>query len=49
MGFDAGVLGWYRGLEYFATWHWVRSTGRPFEQHTAEDLEVVVESRLAEA
>jgi aminoglycoside phosphotransferase (APT) family kinase protein len=38
MGFDAGWLPWYRALECFTTWHWVRKTGQPFEQHTADSL-----------
>jgi aminoglycoside phosphotransferase (APT) family kinase protein len=49
MGFDAGVLGWYRGLEYFDTWHWVRATGRPFEQYTEDALRTALERWLAEA
>jgi aminoglycoside phosphotransferase (APT) family kinase protein len=49
MGFDARVLGWYRGLEYYDTWHWVRSTGRPFEQHTADGLRSALERWLAQA
>jgi aminoglycoside phosphotransferase (APT) family kinase protein len=38
MGFDPKSLSWYRGLEYFDTWHWVMKTGKPFEQHTAASL-----------
>jgi aminoglycoside phosphotransferase (APT) family kinase protein len=49
MGFDAGLLGWYRGLEYFDTWHWVRATGEPFVHHTAEGLQAALERWLDEA
>jgi aminoglycoside phosphotransferase (APT) family kinase protein len=49
MGFDAGVLGWYRGLEHFDTWHWVRATGEPFAHYTAEGLQAELESWLDEA
>jgi len=38
MGFDPGVLPWYRGLELFDSWHWVRLLGEPYEQHTDESL-----------
>ena len=38
MGFDASVLPWYHGLEYFDTWRWVLSTGESFVQYTAENL-----------
>jgi len=38
MGFDPGVLPWYRGLEYFDTWHWVAKLGAPFEQHSEATL-----------
>lgn len=38
MGFDADTLHWYHGLEYFDTWHWVRSTGEPFNQYNDESL-----------
>ena len=37
-GFDPGVLPWYRGLELFDSWHWVRLLGEPYEQHTDESL-----------
>jgi len=46
MGFDAGLLGWYRGLEYLDTWHWVKATGKPFEQYTSENLQAALESWL---
>lgn len=49
MGVDPGVLGWYRGLEYYDTWHWVRATGKPFEQYTEETLRAALERWLAEA
>jgi aminoglycoside phosphotransferase (APT) family kinase protein len=39
LGVDPGILHWYHGLEYFDTWHWVLSSGEPFEQHTAQSLE----------
>ena len=39
MGFDAAVLRWYHGLEFFDSWRWVRLTGEPYEQHTDESLE----------
>ena len=38
MGFDLDSLPWYRGLEYFDTWHWVLKTGQPFVHHTAASL-----------
>jgi aminoglycoside phosphotransferase (APT) family kinase protein len=38
MGFDPGVLPWYRGLELFDSWHWVRLLGEPYEQHTDTSL-----------
>ncbi len=46
MGFDVGLLGWYRGLEYFDTWHWVEATGKPFEQYTSENLRAALENWL---
>jgi aminoglycoside phosphotransferase (APT) family kinase protein len=49
MGFDVGLLGWYRGLEYFDTWHWVRATGEPFVHYTTEALQAALESWLDEA
>jgi len=49
MGFDAGLLKWYRGLEYFDTWHWVKATGEPFVHYTAENLQAALESWLDEA
>lgn len=48
MGFDAGLLQWYRGLEYFDTWHWVEATGEPFEHYTSEKLQAALESWLDE-
>ncbi|MGD2207410.1 MAG: phosphotransferase [Anaerolineae bacterium] len=38
MGFDPAALPWYRGLEYFDTWHWVLKTGEPFEHYTVDRL-----------
>lgn len=38
MGFDPDTLPWYRGLEFFDTWHWVLQTGEPFVHHTADSL-----------
>jgi aminoglycoside phosphotransferase (APT) family kinase protein len=49
MGFDPDTLSWYHGLEYFDTWHWVRSTGEPFVQYTAERLVAALERWLDEA
>lgn len=49
MGFDAGLLRWYRGLELFDTWHWVKATGKPFEHYTSEYLQIALESWLDEA
>lgn len=46
MGFNADVLEWYRGLEYFDTWHWVRATGKSFEQYTSGNLRGALESWL---
>jgi aminoglycoside phosphotransferase (APT) family kinase protein len=46
MGFDPGLLPWYRGLEYFDTWHWVMKTGQPFERHTSESLPAALERWL---
>jgi aminoglycoside phosphotransferase (APT) family kinase protein len=48
MGFDAGVLRWYRGLEYFDTWCWVKKTGKPFEHYTSEKLQRALERWLDE-
>jgi aminoglycoside phosphotransferase (APT) family kinase protein len=49
MGFDPNLLGWYRGLEYFDTWHWVKETGEPFEHYTEEVLQTALEAWLEEA
>jgi aminoglycoside phosphotransferase (APT) family kinase protein len=49
MGFDAGMLRWYRGLELFDTWHWVKVTGEPFEHYTSEYLQMAIERWLDEA
>jgi aminoglycoside phosphotransferase (APT) family kinase protein len=49
MGFDVALLKWYRGLEYFDTWHWVEATGESFEHYTSENLQVALESWLDEA
>jgi aminoglycoside phosphotransferase (APT) family kinase protein len=46
MGFDTGLLRWYRGLELFDTWHWVKATGEPFEHYTSENLQMALESWL---
>jgi len=46
MGFDAGLLGWYQGLEYFDTWHWVNTTGEPFEHYTSEKLQIALQRWL---
>ncbi|MGD2156844.1 MAG: phosphotransferase [Anaerolineales bacterium] len=43
MGYDPDVLPWYRALEYFDTWHWVRSTGKAFVHHTNETLQEALE------
>jgi aminoglycoside phosphotransferase (APT) family kinase protein len=48
MGFDVGLLEWYRGLEYFDTWHWVEAEGKPFEHYTSENLQMALEKWLAE-
>jgi aminoglycoside phosphotransferase (APT) family kinase protein len=47
MGFDADSLHWYHGLEYFDTWHWVRSTGKPFIQYNDESLSHALKNWLA--
>jgi len=39
MGFDAAMLHWYHGLEFFDSLRWVLKTGEPYEIHTAESLE----------
>lgn len=39
IGVDPSLLPWYRGLEYFDTWRWVVSTGKPFLQYSAPVLE----------
>lgn len=38
MEFDPGLLPWYRGLELFDSWYWVRRLGQPYEQHTDTSL-----------
>ena len=48
MGFDAGLLRWYRGLEYYDTWCWVKATGKPFEHYTSEKLQRALERWLDE-
>jgi aminoglycoside phosphotransferase (APT) family kinase protein len=48
MGFDAGLLPWYRGLEYLDTWLWAVRTGEPFVHHTAESLSLALEGWLDE-
>lgn len=48
MGFDASLLGWYRGLEYFDTWHWVEKKGESFEHYTAGNLQTALERWLDE-
>lgn len=49
MGFDVGMLRWYRGLEYFDTWHWVKALQAPFEHYTAEKLHAALEDWLDRA
>jgi aminoglycoside phosphotransferase (APT) family kinase protein len=39
IGLDPAILGWYHGLEYFDSLHWVLKLGRPYGRHTAESLE----------
>jgi aminoglycoside phosphotransferase (APT) family kinase protein len=46
--FDAGLLPWYHGLEYFDTWRWVASTGEPFVQHTEDSLVAALELWLGQ-
>jgi aminoglycoside phosphotransferase (APT) family kinase protein len=46
MGFDPATLGWYRGLECFDMWRWVKVTGEPFGIHTVESLRLCLESWL---
>ena len=48
MGFDPDLLGWYLGLEYFDTWHWVKVTGEPFEHYTEEVLQKALDEWLEE-
>jgi len=38
MGFDPGLLDWYRGLEFYDSLHWVEKLGKPWELHTSESL-----------
>ena len=38
MGFDAGMLSWYHGMEFFDSLRWVLKVGKPYEMHTAESL-----------
>jgi aminoglycoside phosphotransferase (APT) family kinase protein len=49
MGFDPVVLPWYRGLELFDSWHWVRLLGEPYEQHTDESLRADLAHWLVDA
>jgi len=49
MGFDPDSLPWYRGLEYFDTWHWVLKTGQPFVHHTAASLAAALRRWLDKA
>jgi len=49
MGFDPDSLHWYRGLEYFDTWHWVLKTGQPFVHHTAASLSGALQRWLDKA
>ena len=49
MGFDAGLLRWYRGLELFDTWHWVRAKEKPFVHYTSENLQMALEGWLENA
>jgi aminoglycoside phosphotransferase (APT) family kinase protein len=39
LGYDPEILNWYRGLEFFDTWHWVLLSGDSFVHHTVESLE----------
>lgn len=48
LGFNADILHWYHGLEYFDTWHWVRSTGEPFVHYNDETLSAALKSWLVE-
>jgi len=48
MGFDPDTLPWYRGLEYFDTWHWVLAIGKPFVHHTADSLAAALNRWLDE-
>jgi len=48
MRFDVDTLDWYHGLEYFDTWHWVRSTGETFVHYNDENLSAALKSWLAE-
>ncbi len=43
---DPQILDWYRGLELFETWEWVRRSGRPFCHHTRASLEADMVSWL---
>ncbi|UCC62848.1 MAG: phosphotransferase [Anaerolineae bacterium] len=49
MGFNPESLPWYRGLEYFDTWHWVLKTGRSFVHHTAASLAAALQCWLDKA
>lgn len=44
---DPATLPWYRALEVYDTWSWVRSTGKPFHQHTEESLRADAAAWLA--
>jgi aminoglycoside phosphotransferase (APT) family kinase protein len=39
LGYDPKILNWYRGLEFFDTWHWVLLSGDSFVHHTVQSLE----------
>jgi aminoglycoside phosphotransferase (APT) family kinase protein len=39
LGCDPEILNWYRGLEFFDTWHWVLHSGNSFVHHTVQSLE----------
>jgi aminoglycoside phosphotransferase (APT) family kinase protein len=39
LGYDPKILIWYRGLEFFDTWHWVLLSGDSFVHHTVQSLE----------
>jgi len=48
IGCDPAILQWYHGLEYLDTWRWVLVTGESFVHHTAESLEMNLQTWLTE-